>query len=392
MRTPNPALLALLALAAPAVAGAAVTNDLPAAVPPYVMSLGSDRATVRWLTAGAGPSRVRYRAAGQAEWREAAGAAASAAGSHAVELTGLQPDMSYDVLALDPSLPRAPTRFRTAPTGDDAFTFFVYGDSRSNPAIHRRVATCIVSEAQRTNAFTFTVHAGNLSASGRTFSELYRDFFAPAAPLLQCMPLLLVPGDHDRAGGAFAESFPPPPLPLGSGRGHDFCVDYGGVRLIGLDVYVDRAQEEAQTAWLGERLAGASNRWRLVVLHEPLYSSGPDGPNFALQRRLEPVLSAGGAHAVIASHEHLYERTVPIEGVVHVTTGGGGAPLDAPGDAHPWTARVLPAHHFLAVTAARDGLTIRAIRVPTEEDEEAEAFDRFVLPRRRATPVTNARE
>ena len=77
-------------------------------------------------------------------------------------------------------------------------------------------------------------------------------------------------------------------------------------------------------------LARQAATFRLVFQHHTLYSSGPSfnqAPTPALRELLAPLYTATGVDVVFAGHEHLYERTRPIGGVVYLTTGAGGAEL-----------------------------------------------------------------
>lgn len=62
-----------------------------------------------------------------------------------------------------------------------------------------------------------------------------------------------------------------------------------------------------------------------------------------------------------------YQRSVPIDGVVYVTTGGGGAGLYTRATPCPEAAAVLDAtsvpdaSHFVLVDLAADGATVSAI-------------------------------
>src|SRR6185503_10528668 len=82
-------------------------------------------------------------------------------------------------------------------------------------------------------------------------------------------------------------------------------------------------------------------RWKFVVLHHPLVTSGhylsdwkyDDSSPAEVQSRarLLDICRRRGVTAVIAGHEHLYQRTFVRgrdgRGFWHITTGGGGSPL-----------------------------------------------------------------
>ena len=83
------------------------------------------------------------------------------------------------------------------------------------------------------------------------------------------------------------------------------------------------AAGSTQLEWLDEALSRASSQWRVVALHHPLYSSGRHGPTERLNTSLEPLLVRHHVDLVLSGHDHHYERTVPIEGVTYVVSGGG---------------------------------------------------------------------
>ncbi|MBK9777870.1 MAG: hypothetical protein IPP62_16195 [bacterium] len=75
----------------------------------------------------------------------------------------------------------------------------------------------------------------------------------------------------------------------------------------------------------------SSNKpWRFVVLHEPGWSAGGGHPNnAAVQAYLQPLFVQYGVSIVFTGHNHYYARAV-VDGVNHITTGGGGGPLHTP--------------------------------------------------------------
>jgi hypothetical protein len=75
-----------------------------------------------------------------------------------------------------------------------------------------------------------------------------------------------------------------------------------------------------QAAWLHDRLSAATERWKLVYMHHPPYSSGPHGSTTELQWPYQQW----GASAVLAGHDHDYERVV-LDGFPYFVDGLGGA-------------------------------------------------------------------
>ena len=74
-----------------------------------------------------------------------------------------------------------------------------------------------------------------------------------------------------------------------------------------------------QAAWLREALAASDAPWKLVFMHHPPYSSGQHGDSEALQW----PYAEWGADAVLAGHDHLYER-LEVDGIPYLISGLGG--------------------------------------------------------------------
>lgn len=81
----------------------------------------------------------------------------------------------------------------------------------------------------------------------------------------------------------------------------------------------------AQAGWFDNALRTSSAKWKVVVLHHPLYSSGKKhGSNLKLRKQIEPLLTKYKVNVVFAGHDHIYERIKPQQGVQHFVTGAGG--------------------------------------------------------------------
>jgi hypothetical protein len=77
-----------------------------------------------------------------------------------------------------------------------------------------------------------------------------------------------------------------------------------------------------QGNWLQQELATSSAPWKLVYFHHPPYSSGPHGSTMDMQWPFE----AWGATAVLAGHDHTYERIIR-NGFPYFVNGLGGSSI-----------------------------------------------------------------
>ncbi|NPA92610.1 MAG: alkaline phosphatase [Chloroflexi bacterium] len=149
--------------------------------------------------------------------------------------------------------------------------------------------------------------------------------------------------------------------PLGNGRYYDFA--WGPVHIFVLDSCPPEPDgitaQSKQARWLRERLATADEPWKIVALHRPPYSSGPHGNTPDLQW----PFAQWGATAVVAGHDHDYERILR-DGIVYFVNGLGGHPSRYPfeGTPVPGSAiRYRDAHGAMLVTADAQHITFQFI-------------------------------
>jgi tartrate-resistant acid phosphatase type 5 len=77
-----------------------------------------------------------------------------------------------------------------------------------------------------------------------------------------------------------------------------------------------------QAAWLKNGLAASTSPWNIVYFHHPPYSSGAHGSTDWMQW----PFASWGADALLAGHDHLYERLL-VDGIPYFTDGAGGGGL-----------------------------------------------------------------
>ena len=86
--------------------------------------------------------------------------------------------------------------------------------------------------------------------------------------------------------------------------------------------------DSSQGVWLKEALAASTSVWRVVYFHHAPYSSGVfHGTHTAECERMKWPFQEWGADAVLAGHDHIYER-VHTNGIVYIVNGLGGDSRD----------------------------------------------------------------
>jgi hypothetical protein len=214
----------------------------------------------------------------------------------------------------------------------------------------RRVVEALVNDLPA----NFVVNTGDLVENGRR-GQQWEDFVRLHGDLRSKAPFLATPGNHERLwspeGRANWDAVMGPPAQPDR---YWFAVDLPDsvARFVFLDSelladprnhYPDSLQAQLsreQIRWADSALAVPA-RWRFVVLHHPLVTSGhylsdwkyDDSSPAEVQSRarLLEICRRRGVTAVFSGHEHLYQRTYVRgrdgKGFWHITTGGGGSPL-----------------------------------------------------------------
>jgi tartrate-resistant acid phosphatase type 5 len=129
------------------------------------------------------------------------------------------------------------------------------------------------------------------------------------------------PGNHDwKDPGlqAYLDYFTLP----GNERYYD--VQLGLVHLFALDSESDEPdgadRESIQAQWFQKTASESTSCFKLVVFHRPAFSSGKHGSS----DRMQWPFAEWGMDAVIAAHDHIYER-IEHEGIPYFVNGLGGS-------------------------------------------------------------------
>ncbi len=325
---------------------------------PYVQNVSSSSAVIAWVSEKPGVGLVEY---GESPRYGREGVDTRVGRRHAVSLLDLDPGSTYHYRVA--GVEGGAGRFRTAPEGEDSrFVFAVIGDSGRG-----RKQQLAVAELLERSEPDLILHTGDVVYPSGEDRHYDRRFFAPYRRLLKEVPIFPVLGNHDLEGGkgaAYLANFHPPRNdPRGTGRYYSF--DWGGAHFVALDSELyhedDDGSPEEQKAWLERDLGETHQPWKIAYLHRPLYSSSRHGGDEKIREDLEPVLAGGGVDLVFCGHDHAYERTVPIRGVTHVLSGGGGKRLYPVGRSE-WTAFSESAYHAVLVRIDGGRLSLEAVK------------------------------
>ncbi|MDT5030766.1 MAG: hypothetical protein QOC94_937 [Actinoplanes sp.] len=364
--------------AAPAAAAPAAMSPLLLARPERLgappveglhLTFGADPATqmvVSWTTdSGVDRPRVSYGTLEgghgrtvQAQTRTYVdGVSGRTVHTHHATLTGLRPGAYYTYAALhDGGRPDAGT-FRTAPRGRAPFTFTSFGD-QSVPQV--------TWQPDGKGGFTVAMNANNTPANADIVSGIeqidplfhllngdlcyanldpdrvrtWNAFFANNTRSARYRAWMPAAGNHENEKNngplgfsAYQTYFTLPDSGSATelaGLWYAFTV--GSVRVIsvqnddvalqdGGDNYVHGYSGGTQRAWLENELVQArSSRdidWIVVCMHQVIISSSDaNGADLGIRAQFGPLFDKYQVDLVVCGHEHDYERSLPVRGVV----------------------------------------------------------------------------
>ena len=287
-----------------------------------------------------------------------------------------------------------------------AYKLLVLGDCRNGSGnedfrMTQQIIEDAVSYAAKGNDLRGIILTGDYVTNSANeqewgkFKNAYQKAFA--YPVYPC------PGNHDR-GGLF----------YGTWSYYDFfsvprwySKNIEGIHLVALDAmraelgFLSPASallERRQFQWLKQDLEADNSTFTIVIWHEPAYASHPGqamghGSNIFMRERYVALCENSAVDLILCGHNHMYERTAPIKnraeeqgGIIHITTGGGGAPLhplpddkdllqDCKGNALSQVQK--SAYHFCVLTVENSVLTVEAIAYKSHE-----LLDAFQITRR----------
>jgi hypothetical protein len=272
---------------------------------------------------------------------------------HHAQIDGLRPNTEYIYSVQHKGATPDAATFRTAPTGRAPFTFTSFGD-QSAPQVTWEPDGTVGLDANSTPATKdivtgietvgplFHLLNGDLCYANLDVDRVrtWNNFFTNNTRSARFRPWMPAAGNHEieRANGpigldAYQTYFQLPSTetdPELAGLWYSFTV--GSVHVIvlqnddnclqdGGDIYINGYSGGRQLAFLQRELAAArASRnidWIVVAMHQVMISSSDaNGADIGLRARYGPLFDKYGVDLVLCGHEHDYERSLAVRGVV----------------------------------------------------------------------------
>jgi hypothetical protein len=127
----------------------------------------------------------------------------------------------------------------------------------------------------------------------------------------------------------------------------------------------------AQRSWLTGALGSSRARVKIVVFHQPAFTSGLHSDNTSAQHNWVPLFVRYHVTLVLTGHNHDYEH-LKVDGIDYVVTGGGGQTSYPCLRVEPGAIRCVSAYHFLIVSVSASTVIVRAVKASGGELDEFE--------------------
>ena len=251
---------------------------------------------------------------------------------YVARLRDLKPDMQYRYRVVTGGKAAPWYSFKTYATDRDKFSFLFVGDVQDTIG---GIANRLLLEAWAHHPeVEFLVCGGDLTE--RPANQYWAETFRTLDSIGQSMPLLNVTGNHDYFKGVIQRLERRFPLVFSyflDSKVEDnmvYTLNYGDAQLFVLDSNREFFYLWTQRQWLEEQLSQSKAKWKILVLHHPLYSI--KGGNNTIQRWMfDDLVRQYGVDLVLQGHEHAYARwiggvykngaqAVPIYSISHCST------------------------------------------------------------------------
>jgi hypothetical protein len=298
---------------------------------------------------------------------------------HEAHLCGLTPDTQYSYQVGAEGHYSATYTFRTAPDiGADPSAevrIAIVGDSRTGYDKWAQVASEIQAKG-----VDMVMFSGDAVTLGQVQDE-WDMFFDAAGDLAANTAMVSAMGNHDLDSVNYYSEFAMP------GDEENYSYDYGHAHMTVLnDSPLDLADLTGSTAtYLDQDLTATTQTWKILNHHRPFWSSGTShGGDSTLRGDWGPTVDAHHVDLVVNGHDHIYERSKPMNGetpvvdpangTIYVVSGGAGANLYGVDAGNFWTEVAESTYSYGILTIGPTMLTLEEFR-----PGESTPFDTFTL-------------
>jgi hypothetical protein len=198
--------------------------------------------------------------------------------------------------------------FNTA-ANDNSYSFIWFGDTHFSPKFGEILH---LSYEKYPDAAFYSI-VGDLVSDG-LFRNQWDDLFEYSRGVMNNIPLMAVPGNHDNRAGLGAQLFRdqfsyPLNAPDGVPTEQTYSFTYKNTLFLMIDA---TSPMEPQTPWIEKQLDESKATWKIAMFHFPPYNW--EEPYPAIQKDWVPLFDKYHVDMVFGGHIHYYMRSKPMKG------------------------------------------------------------------------------
>lgn len=212
--------------------------------------------------------------------------------------------------------------FTMQPDSTDHFSFIFVGDVQDT--LHGKTRAFMEKVRYRFPQADFYMLAGDFIE--RPMNCYWEEAYQSIDSIAPSKPLLVSPGNHEYVKGIvrtleqrFNYSFSYL-LESEYKDNNVYSIDYKDATIITLDSNRDPWFLFSQREWLEKTLKNSDKKWKIVMLHHPVYSIKGKTNNLPVRWMFDPLFKKYGVDLVLQGHEHNYARMTNEEGDGKMTT------------------------------------------------------------------------
>ena len=231
---------------------------------------------------------------------------------YVARLRDLKPDTRYRYRAVTGGKATPWYSFTTYASGRDKFSFQFVGDVQDTIG---GIANRLLMEAWAHHPeVEFLVCGGDLTE--RPANQYWAETFRDLDSIGQSMPILNVTGNHDYFKGVIRRLERRFPLVFSyflDSKVEDnmvYTLNYGDAQIFVLDSNREFFYLWTQHQWLEKQLQQSSAKWKILVLHHPLYSIKGSNNNMIQRWMFDDLVRRYAVDLVLQGHEHAYARWI----------------------------------------------------------------------------------
>ena len=283
---------------------------------------------------------------------------------YVARLRQLKPDRHFRYCVVSGNARSPWCEFRTYAPNRDRFSFLFVGDVQDTiGGITNRL---LLESWSHHPEVEFLVCGGDLTE--RPANQYWAETFRTIDSIGQAMPMLNVTGNHDYFKGVIQSLDRRFPLVFSYfldskvDENMVYTLNYGNAQFFVLDSNREFFYLWTQRQWLEEQLSKSQAKWKILILHHPLYSI--KGGNTVIKRWLfDDLVHEYGVDLVLQGHEHAYARMT-----AHNKNGAPETPVYTVSHCSPKNYRVhfderfdkfgISCRYYQTVTISSDTLTM----------------------------------